>query len=199
MYKSLLLLLFIILCIGCNISDKDDDSILVDNRVVVEGIYITAEDSPEVLFAWQDPSPLVYINVSEDSTNESNSSIPDTFGIDVPYPNPAQGHPQLSVYLPLDASVNMWITEARWREEESEEIKTPLTFDIVDQELQAGKHQFTADILVDCLGGDFKAGFYRINIQAYDTTLHVDMYLLGYRENMPQSLKEPTAGYVGCS
>lgn len=171
------------LFIGCGISDSKK---IVDNREVVNGLYFTEGFSPEITYVFDTPANLVSVEIPMDS---SSSDIPKEFMVEVPYPNPANGNPFINLKLPVRTHVKGWIEEARWKDEAKKEVEAPRTIPIIDEELQAGYHSFNQQMDSKCRNGDFDDGFYRIKFQAYDTTLFVDMYLIGYLENMPDSMQ----------
>lgn len=168
---------------GCGVSDSKK---IVDNREIVNGLYFTDGFSPEIRYVFDTPANLVSVEILVDSTS---SGIPKEFMVETPYPNPANGNPSINLSVPVRTHVKGWIEEARWKNEAKKEVETPRTIPLVDEELQAGYHLFKPRMDSKCQNGDFDDGFYRIKFQAYDTTLFVDMYLIGYLENMPDSMQ----------
>jgi hypothetical protein len=195
-FKSLAAWLMVFILIsGCNLFTSDE---VVDNRDLVEGLYFTNETSPEILNIFGEPAKLVEVPIRHDSLSQHDPNIPEAFFVSVPYPNPADGSPSFELQVPEATHVKVWIENARWIEDKPKMFDEVKVMEIANGNLQTGYHRFTLNMQEKCRGGIFDEGFYRIKVQAYDTTLFVDMFLLGTRENMPDDMKEMAEGYLGC-
>lgn len=170
---------------------------------VATGLFITLEDSPEIVGVYGNPSS----NPTFDHSNAGRfdaSDLPTKFYLSVPYPNPNNGGAAIQFELPTQSTVTVYVVPASFMSPEGRIIQFSnaaihvargLAIDVlIDRNLPAGFHVVLWSGR-DQDGRRLPDGFYRIYAVINGHLLWQDALLLRDPCNAPPGLGSSVAGW----
>lgn len=170
----------------------------------VTGIYITSE-SLEIIGVWGNPSSDkngIRKKKEVELSDEELPYAPNSFELNIPYPNPFAGSATVQFQLPVATSINLWYETAYLDQSDVPlpnqskiERKFRKVYMIKDQNKPAGIHSVQLATLLnnndefDENGERIAPGFYRVFLQAGSFIAYHDIYIGGEGSNPPPGLK----------
>lgn len=171
---------------------------------IVKGIYITSE-ALELIDIWGNPLSEengVLKSKMNQNSDEELPFAPNSFELNVPYPNPFRGSATVQFQLPSASSVTLWYETAYFPDsgfplpnQSRIENKFRRVYLIKDQNKTAGVHSVQLATLLnskdefDENGERVAPGFYRVFLRAGSFTAFHDIYIGGEGVNPPPGLR----------
>ncbi|MGE5795783.1 MAG: hypothetical protein ACM34N_03305 [Ignavibacteria bacterium] len=201
-YLSFALIPFLILN-SCNNSTEPE--IIFFETPVINGIILTAWDSPDEIGRWRNPQypPGIYYGFKKNNKiNKTSEEIlpPDEMNMDNPFPNPTTDAVIIRFCLPVSAEVSIWLVKGRLPEENPSPIETGSGGVFVSQKNRTSvvvveKEKLSVGFYEIFFSGKIgevyiSTGFYRIYVKADRHIFWRDILVARSKADLPPELRD---------
>ena len=189
---------------SCNNSIEPDD-IPPFETPVINGIILTAWDSPDEIGRWRNPQypPGIYYSFRKNNkiNKTSEESLPpDEMNMDNPFPNPTTDGVVIQFSLPVSAEVSIWLVKGRLPEENPRPIETGSGGIFVSQKNRTSvvvveKEKLSVGFYHRFFNGKIgeeyiPTGFYRIYLKADRHIFWRDILVARSKADLPSELRD---------